>query len=215
MTLTTNKTDEYIFKALMLGLQTESTGDFSTADRQAIQDSIKYLYALSNFGVPEIYYTRSPKEGMILYAYMENVSIAQATDEAVYGNQELYWLSYHKYKADHFPTKSSAIVSHLWNLCSRVGWCWFTPRYAIISALPVEVHTIGDSIIHNPNGPAVRYADGFEVYVLNNVRIPSRYAHLIIGNDNIDRRLLEAGAIEDEQVREEILKVITKKGGLV
>lgn len=53
---------------------------------------------------------------------------------------------------------------------SEVGWWWPQPRFVIVSDRPRELHLDGGRL-HRADGPALRWADGFELYFLSGVHV--------------------------------------------
>jgi hypothetical protein len=54
---------------------------------------------------------------------------------------------------------------------SEVGWWWPHPRFVIVSDRPRELFLDGGRL-HRPDGPALRWADGWELYFLHGVQVP-------------------------------------------
>ncbi|GII29210.1 hypothetical protein Pmi06nite_26520 [Planotetraspora mira] len=67
----------------------------------------------------------------------------------------------------------------LWAAAARsCGWWWPRQAVCVISERPVAVHTEvwgddGEVRLHSADGPAIRYADGWDVYAWHGTRVPS------------------------------------------
>ncbi|GAA4224080.1 hypothetical protein GCM10023075_18860 [Streptosporangium album] len=67
----------------------------------------------------------------------------------------------------------------LWATVARsCGWWWPREGVCVISERPVTVHTEvwgddGEARLHCADGPAVRYADGWDVYAWHGTQVPS------------------------------------------
>jgi hypothetical protein len=67
----------------------------------------------------------------------------------------------------------------LWGVPARFcGWWWPREDVCVVSERPVEIHTEiwgdeGQVRLHCPDGPALRYADGWEVHAWHGTRVPS------------------------------------------
>ena len=67
----------------------------------------------------------------------------------------------------------------LWGTLGRYsGWWWPREDTCVVSERPIEVHTEvwgdeGQVRLHRADGPALRYADGFEVHSWHGTRVPS------------------------------------------
>ncbi|MEO3764311.1 DUF6745 domain-containing protein [Streptomyces sp. B8F3] len=68
----------------------------------------------------------------------------------------------------------------LWaDLARTAGWWWPGEGVCLVAERPAEAHTEplpgarhGELRLHRPDGPAVRYADGAEVYALHGTAVP-------------------------------------------
>ncbi|WP_347593071.1 DUF6745 domain-containing protein [Acrocarpospora sp. B8E8] len=67
----------------------------------------------------------------------------------------------------------------LWATAARsCGWWWPQRDICVVSERPVTIRTEvwgdnGEVRLHAPDGPAIRYADGFEVHAWHGVEVPS------------------------------------------
>jgi Domain of unknown function (DUF6745) len=74
-----------------------------------------------------------------------------------------------------------------------------TPELAVATEAPLELHEDGEGRLHNPAGPAVVYPDGWTLWALQGVRVPSQAVEdpasldplLALGHPNVEvRRIL-------------------------
>jgi len=67
----------------------------------------------------------------------------------------------------------------LWAAVARAcGWWWPYEHVCVVSERPVEMHTEvwgdqGQVRLHRPDGPALRYADGWDAHAWHGTRVPS------------------------------------------
>ena len=61
-----------------------------------------------------------------------------------------------------------------WRESSKLGLIYPFDDVCVISEKPVSIVRKGN-MIHNDNGPAIMYRDGFSVYILNGVRMTKEY----------------------------------------
>ena len=61
-----------------------------------------------------------------------------------------------------------------WRESSKLGLIYPFDDVCVISEKPVSIVRKGN-MIHNDNGPAIMYRDGFSVYILNGVRMKKEY----------------------------------------
>ncbi|WP_433474145.1 DUF6745 domain-containing protein [Spirillospora sp. CA-142024] len=82
----------------------------------------------------------------------------------------------------------------LWAAPARsAGWWWPREDVCVVSERPVEIHTEvwgdeGQVRLHRPDGPALRYADGWEVHAWHGTRVPS----WAVEDPSVDRIAREA-----------------------
>ncbi|GIJ57203.1 DUF6745 domain-containing protein [Virgisporangium aurantiacum] len=62
----------------------------------------------------------------------------------------------------------------LMRVASRVGWWWVFRGTVVLTERPDTLVRDRHGRAHNPDGPAVRYPDGFAVYARHGVRVPRR-----------------------------------------
>jgi hypothetical protein len=88
---------------------------------------------------------------------------------------------------------------------ARYGWWWTPfPDVAILQRPPCELHLNAAGAVHRDGGPAVRYRDGFAVWMLNGVRVPRWLAET--RDTQIDpRRILD---IRNVDVRREFVRKV-------
>lgn len=104
-----------------------------------------------------------------------------------WGAQEGYWIGFYSFcetfpmEKPYDPEMSRRLKLHA-QYARAAGWCWAYEGLAIISDRPAEIHMVenprrpGTLHLHNPEGPAVRYRDGWTVYAVDGVRVP---AHVV------------------------------------
>ncbi|WP_207946336.1 DUF6745 domain-containing protein [Actinomadura sp. 7K507] len=77
----------------------------------------------------------------------------------------------------------------LWSTAARsCGWWWPRERACVVSERPVEIHTEvwgdeGEVRLHRPDGPALRFADGWDVHAWHGTKVPP----WVIDDPGVDR----------------------------
>lgn len=101
-----------------------------------------------------------------------------------YGQQDAYWIGPHDARLRAGLTRyhpRDVRRLGLWaDLARAAGWWWPGDGVCVLAERPAEVHTEplpsarhGELRLHHPDRPAVRYADGTELYVLHGTSVPS------------------------------------------
>jgi len=133
---------------------------------------------------------------------------------ALYGQHDISWLIYYQFYRAELNVTGLDKIKYLLELAKHVGWMWMSSDTTIVTRRPKELNMIpkpvGDEtikVLHNYNGPAVLYADGWAVYAMNGTRIPKEYHHLVDKKaSEIDVK--EVMAIKNTEIRTEFLKKI-------
>ena len=60
----------------------------------------------------------------------------------------------------------------LMNLAKETGWHLFYKEIVILSEKPVEIYRDEQHRLHNLNGPAIKWNDGYSLYSINGLRVP-------------------------------------------
>jgi hypothetical protein len=68
--------------------------------------------------------------------------------------------------------KQTAKFLPLTNLAKETGWHLFYKDVAILSEKPIEIHRNEQGRLHHPDKPAIKWADGYELYRLNGIIVP-------------------------------------------
>lgn len=108
-----------------------------------------------------------------------------------------------------------------WKATHNLGLIFPFDDKCIVTEKPIEIHRKGN-VLHNETGPAIRYSDGFSVYILNGVRMIKEYvetpwdkldAKIIIKEKNAEVRRELVRKIGIERVVENLgAKVIDVEG---
>jgi hypothetical protein len=92
-------------------------------------------------------------------------------------------------------------VGRVHDLVRNTSWFLLNEDVALVLERPLELHTDEDGLLHNPNGPAVRFPDGWALWALEGVPVPS---DVIERPDGIDAR--EALQMENVEARRVVLE---------
>jgi hypothetical protein len=100
-----------------------------------------------------------------------------------YGQQEAHWIAHYDIHRRLGARFSAADTAHLelWAALARsCGWWWPREDVCVLSDRPQEIHTepiagsaYGEIRLHNAEGPAVRYPDGWSCHAWHGTPVPS------------------------------------------
>ncbi|MEU8802756.1 DUF6745 domain-containing protein [Spirillospora sp. NPDC048819] len=91
-----------------------------------------------------------------------------------------------------FPPEQNRLLDLWATLVRSCGWWWPREHVCVVSERPVEIHTEvwGDEEqvrLHRPDGPALRFADGWAVHAWHGTKVPS----WVIDDPSVERIMRE------------------------
>ena len=102
------------------------------------------------------------------------------------GQHEAGWLSFYAFMREVLNlTKETEKLQAYSELCKETGWHMFYKNVAVLSEKPTEVHRNEAGQLHNFNGPAVKYADGFGIYYFLNGFFDPELFHQFAANIDV------------------------------
>lgn len=149
--------------------------DTSPADRERAQEAVFKMYKRVGMENPESVWCQSPKDAL------EKIKLnggdpSEALNSCFYGQQECYFEAFYlfcekigvKYKEE------DAKLLRVWEKISR-SCNWWIPYddFCFFVEKPEIVSMNSNMRIHSETGPAVKYRDGFSIYAINGVIVPS------------------------------------------
>ena len=131
---------------------------------------------------------------------------------AWWGQHEAYWISFYVFCRDvlgvEYDERRSRQLDTWQDIAQSCCWWWCYENYVVVSDRPtivsMEPNGRGSERLHCEAGPAIAFADGWEVYALHGVRVSKEI--VTTPADKLDPQLLlkEINA----EVRREILRKI-------
>jgi hypothetical protein len=108
-----------------------------------------------------------------VWAYVLDSSLRSEWYELYsYGQHDASWIGFYDYFREVLGLeKETAKLVPLTELAKETGWHLLYQNVAILSEKPTELHRNERGQLHNFNGPAIKWADGYELYRFNGVRI--------------------------------------------
>lgn len=160
---------EFVDKWQKIGLSTESI-NFEEAKKIAIK-----LYEEAGLKAPKtILYARSPKEAIsIIQKIDSSMTESSIFFDMSFGNQEASWLSFYDYMQEVAGVTSFTNGFNLLvEFAKNCGWWSAYEDLAVLQDRPEELHRDPENRLHNANGPAVKYRDGFSLYFFHGISVP-------------------------------------------
>lgn len=195
--------DVYYNKWLKIGLQTGTNPD----DREKAEACIKQAYRNQNLKEPEIIWARSPHEAAKI-CVEKGDSGSGLVWNAGYGHHDAPWLGFYDFMREVLGLRDETEeIVPLIELAKVSGWWFPYENICVASDRPEEIHTNDEGILHRFDGPAIRYADGFELYMFNGVEVTEQHAKTPADQIPVEMITKESNA----DVRREIVRKIGKE----
>lgn len=151
---------------LAVGLSTEP------ADRPRAELAIDAAYKIAGLTPPkDKYWVDSPRAGCELAAKLAAKGTARdQIYNAIPGQHEAGWLGLY----DFFTGELECVeqLRPLMDIARSCGWYWVFDEAVVFSERPCQLVRDERHLLHNPNGAAMLYPDGFGVWAWHGTRLP-------------------------------------------
>ena len=114
--------------------------------------------------------------------------------KASYGLHDADWLGFYDFCNQELGIESCNRLTPLMKLSEYCGWWWPFEGAVIMTEKPCEIHRDEMNRLHNTNGLALKYSDGWGVPALHGVRVPEKYVTTKPDEINIEEVLKEDSA---------------------
>lgn len=98
-------------------------------------------------------------------------AVYQAINSQIFGSHEAGWLSYYEFMWNEIGIKECEALEGLIGIAKNCGWWAPYNDYIIFQHRHEELHVDEEFRLHNENGPAIRYRDGYSVWAVHGVRV--------------------------------------------
>jgi len=123
----------------------------------------------------------------------------------VYGSHDAGWLSFYDFFLQEFDLECCKKLEGLIELSRHCGWWIPCEEVCILQHKPSEIHMDEENRLHNDQGAAIKYRDGYSVYAVHGVRVPADIIE--------DRSSITVARIEAEE-NAEVRRVMIEFYGL-
>ena len=100
--------------------------------------------------------------------------VGELIQEAAYGQHDVNWLAFFDAFRE-FGISEAEKLQGLNQIAENAGWFWTMSEFCIITERPISIHRDDNNRLHNPDGLAIEYPDGFGVYALHGVTVDKKY----------------------------------------
>jgi hypothetical protein len=89
----------------------------------------------------------------------------------IFNQHEAGWIGFYDFFGRECGIAAVERLSGLTRLCKSAGWAWPFGGAIILTERHSELHRNEAGRLHRLNGPAVKYPDGFSIWLVNGVRV--------------------------------------------
>lgn len=181
----------YRDKWIAIGLSTEPMRF------EAAREAAGAAYRATGQATPECYFRAlSPVDGSYIGAALESVddirdwvgredelrAMGRALPKKdhqrhfaaqIQGGHDLSWIAYCNYYKEVLDVAGLEVLDGLTDLAKVCGWWTPYENACVLQERPVHIRRNAQGRLHNLRGPAVLYPDGFSVFSINGVQVPS------------------------------------------
>lgn len=128
------------------------------------------------------------------------------------GAQSNFWLKFYQFINEELPIDNKftdPLFKSMIKICERIGWFFPYEKVVFVAKHPTRIHMV-DGVLHNPNGPAIEFIDGFKVYSIKGIRFDYKMAENFIEKtpDEIDPKSVLS--IENTEQRYAVMEKVGK-----
>lgn len=165
------KFPEYVDRWTNIGLSTEPV-DFENAKK-----AICSAYKRAKLKEPtKFHVVGGPIEAIEYIQKVDSSKTKQSIfDEMIYGNHDASWLAIYQYFRDEVDIKVCHELDDLIELSKYCGWLNVYEDLVVFQDRPEIIKFDNNKQLHCENGPAIKYRDGFVIYLWHGIRIPGEW----------------------------------------
>jgi len=103
--------------------------------------------------------------------------VADVVSSINFGSFSAYWIAFYCFIAQQLPVEKKDRADEVMEeIVKNCGAFYTTTNCIIFSEKPSEIHFNSEKRLHNFQGPALAYADGFELYYFNGIKVTKELA---------------------------------------
>jgi len=161
------KMPQYVETWTQIGLSCEPS-DFEKCKKFA-----KMAYTAADLPEPSKFVlVDSPKSAVKeLREVLPNVKDTSIFTEMMYGNHDAGWLSFYDFMINEVGVTGCENIEGLIGIAKNCGWWSAYDDIVVFQHRPKEIHLDDNGEIHNEEGPAILYRDGYAVWGISGKRV--------------------------------------------
>lgn len=153
-------------------------------NQERVKELVKAHYLACGYMMPDnfqFHFVSSPMAGVKLAARLVNETdtptreqISEQIRFCGYGNTDSPWMTYYDVYLRDGRGNPPAYLRTLMELAEEVGYFWPLDEAFVACEFPMEIHLDEEMRLHNMDGPAYWFRDGFRFYYWHGVAVPER-----------------------------------------
>ena len=124
-----------------------------------------------------------------------------------WGQHDIGWVQYNSYFVNSglLPEDDNFAIIRMWkDLSKSAGWCYTLKNVVFVCEKPSELHINENGKLHKDGSMALKYSDGYGLYMLNGVQVPK---WLAVSRDT-EIRPSKIAEIDNVEIRREFVRKI-------
>ena len=146
------------------------------ADFDAAEEVITRFYEYVDKPAPRFHRMASPEACFLeIKKHSNNISVSDHLAKSFFGQQESYWISYYDFIEKigvKYNPKDSALLSDWATLSKSINWWTPYDDDCYMSDRPIHIAFDNENRLHNENGLAIEYSDGWGICMWHGTRVP-------------------------------------------
>lgn len=159
-----DKFDDYVAKWIDVGT------DCSELDLEKCKHYARIAYKNADLTCPEEFIVADGPTDALNILEKHGIDRSEALNGFVFGQHEASWLSFYDYIQTELDVDCS-LLEGIVGLAKHCGWWYPTDEFVLFVKKHTAVHFDANNLAHNESGPAIEYADGTKIWVINGVRV--------------------------------------------
>lgn len=171
----------------------------------------------------EFYIKDSPSEAIDFLVSKFGLNKTSVIYNFCYGSHDAGWLSYYDFFLNETNVKISKDILPLIELAKECGWWSPYEDVVVFQQRPCEIN-MEDGVVQCSNGPAIKYRDGFCIYIIDGIRLNEQIVmrpetlslHQINSETDLDKRSIMIERFGwDRFIKESKAECLDKRHNLV
>ena len=119
-------------------------------------------------------------------------NMSSSFSDFIYGQHEAYWLSFYDVFINNGLPELKDKLHGLMECAEGCGWILPYEEICYVAEKPVKLHLDTENRLHNLEGPAVSWSDGYSIYSIHGVRLNESNSFIVTDKSRINAKTILA-----------------------